>query len=80
MDARKGFLGATALAVHRGRSPHEGAGAIIHVHPHKFSDRSALGAHFPADLHNDARAWELCLGRRGLGRVLFWKVAPLATW
>ncbi len=52
---------------------------MIHIHPRKFSDRSELGAHFPADLHYDARAWELCLAKRGLGRVLFWNVAPLAT-
>lgn len=61
-----------------GATPREVAGATIHVHPRKFSDRAALAAPFPADPHYDAKAWELCLAKRGPGRVLFWNVAPLA--
>jgi hypothetical protein len=30
---------------------------------------------FPRDPHYDAKAWEQCAARRGLGRVLFWNVA-----
>jgi hypothetical protein len=37
-----------------------------------------LATPFPADPHYDAKAWELCLAKRGPGRVLFWNVAPLA--
>jgi hypothetical protein len=59
-------------------APREVAGAMIHVHPRKFSDRAALSAPFPADPHYDAKAWEQCLAKRGPGRVLFWNVAPLA--
>lgn len=61
----------------RDLTPREVAGATIHVHPRKFSDRPALGAPFPADPHYDAKAWELCLAKRGPGRVLFWNVAPV---
>ena len=66
------------VQIGRDLTPREVAGATIHVHPRKFSDRAALGAPFPADPHYDAKAWELCLAKRGPGRVLFWNVAPLA--
>jgi len=53
------------------------AGATIHVHPRKFSERAMIAAPFPADPHYDAKAWETCLIKHGSGRVLFWNVAPL---
>lgn len=53
------------------------AGATIHVHPRKFTETAARGAPFPADPHYDAKAWEICIAKRGPGRVLFWNVAPL---
>ena len=53
------------------------AGAKIHVHPRKFTETAALGAPFPADPHYDAKAWEVCIAKRGPGQVLFWNVAPL---
>jgi len=43
----------------------------------KVTRRAALAAPFPADPHYDAKAWELCVVKRGSGRVLFWNVAPL---
>ena len=60
----------------RNRSRHEVAEAMIHVHPRKFRDRVALAAPLSADPHYYAKAWELCLAKRGPGRVLFWTVAP----
>ena len=48
-------------------------------HPRTFSDRAALAAPFPADPHYDAKAWEMCIAKRGTGQVLFWNGAPLAS-
>jgi hypothetical protein len=64
------------VQIGRDLTPREVAGAAIHVHPRKFSDRAALAAPFPADLHYDAKAWELCIAMRGPRGVLFWNVAP----
>lgn len=66
------------VQIGRDLTPREVAGATIHVHPRKFSDSAALAAPFPVDPHYDAKAWELCIAKRGPGRVLFWNVAPLA--
>lgn len=63
----------------RNRSPQEVGRATIHVYSRKFSHRDALAVPFPADPHYDAKAWELCLAKRGPGRVLLWNVATLAT-
>jgi threonine dehydratase len=57
--------------------PKDVAGATIHVHPRKFDEKATIAAPFPADPHYDAKAWELCLAKRGGGNVLFWNVAPL---
>jgi hypothetical protein len=65
------------VQIGRELSPKDVAGAKIHVHPRKFSDRAALAAPFPSDPHYDAKAWEFCLAKRGPGRVLFWTVAPV---
>jgi hypothetical protein len=65
------------VQIGRDLSPREVGGVTIQVHPRKFSDRAALAAPFPADPDYDAKAWELCVVKRGSGRVLFWNVAPL---
>ena len=66
------------VQIGRELTPKDVAGARIHVHPWKFGEKAALGAPFPADPHYDAKAWEICIARRGPGQVLFWNVAPLA--
>jgi threonine dehydratase len=66
------------VQIGRELSPKDVAGATIHVHPRKFGEQATTAAPFPADPHYDAKAWELCLAKRGPGRVLFWNVAPLA--
>ena len=65
------------VQIGRDLTQREVAGATIHIHPRKSTDRAALSAPFPADPHYDEKAWELCLAKRGPGRVLFWNVAPL---
>jgi hypothetical protein len=66
------------VQIGRELSPREVAGARIHVHPKKFSERATIGAPFPSDPHYDSKAWEYCLAKHGPGKVLFWNVAPLA--
>ena len=53
------------------------AGATIHVHPKKFGETASVKPPFPSDPHYDAKAWEMCMLKRGPGNVLFWNVAPL---
>ena len=53
------------------------AGATIHVHPKKFGETASVKPPFPSDPHYDAKAWEMCMAKRGPGNVLFWNVAPL---
>ena len=65
------------VQVGRELSPRDVAGAKIHVHPKKFGETAALKAPFPSDPHYDAKAWEICMAKRGPGQVLFWNVAPL---
>lgn len=65
------------VQIGRELKPREVAGARIHVHPRKFSQRALSEPPFPADRHYDAKAWEICLAKRGPGRTLFWNVAPL---
>jgi len=65
------------VQIGRDLTPREVAGATIHVHPRKFSDRAALAVPFPADPHYDAKAWDIYLAKRGSGLALFWNVAPL---
>ena len=65
------------VQIGRELAPKDVAGAKIHVHPRKFGEKAALGAPFPADPHYDAKAWEICIAKRGPGQVLFWNVAPL---
>lgn len=74
-----GFPKARLRAVQVGRdlTPKEVGWAEIHVYAAKFGDKAAVVPPFPADPHYDAKAWEVCLNRRGSGVVLFWNVAPL---
>jgi threonine dehydratase len=65
------------IQIGRELSPKDVAGATIHVHPRKFSEKAMIVAPFPADAHYDAKAWEFCLAKRRGGNVLFWNVAPL---
>jgi hypothetical protein len=50
-------------------------GATIHIYPAPFSREARVKPPFPADPHDDAKAWELCADRKGLGCVLFRNVA-----
>ena len=65
------------VQIGRELAPKDVAGARIHVYPRAFGQVAMVGAPFPADLHYDAKAWELCVAMRGPGRVLFWNVALL---
>lgn len=65
------------VQVGRELSPRDVAGATVHVHPKKFGETASIKPPFPSDPHYDAKAWEMCMAKRGPGRVLFWNVAPL---
>lgn len=65
------------VQVGREVSPRDVAGATIHVHPKKFGETASVKPPFPSDPHYDAKAWEICMAKRGPGNVLFWNVAPL---
>jgi hypothetical protein len=49
--------------------------ATVHIYPAAFGREARIKPPFPSDPHYDAKAWELCLARKGSGRVLFWNVA-----
>jgi hypothetical protein len=63
------------VQVGRALSPHDVAGASIHVYPLAFGREAKIKPPFPSDPHYDAKAWELCAARKGRGGVLFWNVA-----
>jgi Pyridoxal-phosphate dependent enzyme len=63
------------VQVGRALSANEVAGATIHVYPVPFGRETKNKPPFPSDPHYDAKAWEQCAARKGLGRVLFWNVA-----
>lgn len=65
------------VQVGRELSPRDIAGATIHIHPKKFGETASIKPPFPSDPHYDAKAWEVCMAKRGPGEVLFWNVAPL---
>ena len=65
------------VQVGRELSPRDVAGATIHIHPKKFGETASVRPPFPSDPHYDAKAWEMCMAKRGPGNVLFWNVAPL---
>jgi hypothetical protein len=50
------------------------SGATIHVYPKKFGCAVKNPPPFPSDAHYEAKAWELCIARKGAGVVLFWNV------
>lgn len=63
-----------AVQVGRALSPADVAGATIHVYPAAFDATARRAPPFPSDPHYDAKAWEMCLARRGAGAVAFWNV------
>jgi hypothetical protein len=63
------------VQVGRTLTANEVAGATIHVYPLPFGREAKSKPPFPSDPHYDAKAWEQCAARKGLGRVLFWNVA-----
>jgi hypothetical protein len=62
------------VQVGRELSPNDVSGATVHVYPKKFGWATDDKPPFPSDPHYDAKAWELCLAHKGLGRVMFWNV------
>jgi Pyridoxal-phosphate dependent enzyme len=64
-----------SVQVGRKLSAEDVAGAEIHEHDRAFGAVARSTPPFPADPHYEAKAWEILLGKRGSGRVLFWNVA-----
>ena len=62
------------VQIGRELSARDVAGARIHVHPLQFGQACKHRPPFPSDPHYDAKAWEICLRKRGSGTVLFWNV------
>jgi hypothetical protein len=62
------------VQVGRTLSPNDVPGATVHVYPEEFKWPTKKLPPFPSDPHYDAKAWEVCLARKGSGRVLFWNV------
>ena len=62
------------VQVGRTLSANDVAGATIYEYPEKFGWATDDKPPFPSDPHYDAKAWEVCLARKGSGRVLFWNV------
>lgn len=63
------------VQVGRTLMPTDVAGAIIHAYPARFGREAPTKPPFPSDPHYEAKAWEICVTRKGQGRVLFWNVA-----
>lgn len=76
----KAWPGARMNAVQVGRvlSVNDVGGASIHTTRYDFGQEGPA-APFPADLHYDAKAWEIAKARRGAGCVVFWNVTGPAT-
>lgn len=55
------------------------AGGTVHVYPLPFGRAARTAMPFPSDPHYDAKAWQICVARRGAGRVLFWNVVGPAA-
>ena len=69
------------VQVGRTLNPKDVAGATISCLSAAVWERAKNKPPFPSDPHYDAKAWELCATRKGLGRVLFWNVAgPAQPW
>jgi len=63
-----------AVQVGRGLTAKDVAGAKIHIHRMKFRDEARNQVPFPCDPHYDAKAWDMCMTNKGIGKVLFWNV------
>jgi hypothetical protein len=62
------------VQVGRTLSVNDVAGATIHEYPKPFKWAIKKLPAFPSDPHYDAKAWVVCLARKGPERVLFWNV------
>lgn len=62
-----------AVQVGRALAPEDVGGARVHAARYQFGEEGPA-APFPADLHYDAKAWEIAKARRGAGCVVFWNV------
>lgn len=63
-----------AVEVGRKLRPDEVAGATIHASGMKFSQPDLISVPFACDPHYDAKAWRVCIEKKGIGEVLFWNV------
>jgi len=68
-----------AVQVGRTLSSEDVAGAKIHIHNLKFSQKTKFKTPFPSDNHYDAKAYELCLKLKKSKDVLFWNVTGPAN-
>jgi hypothetical protein len=68
-----------AVQVGRTLTPHDVAGASIHIHPRSFGREASSRPPFPADPHYEAKAWEMTTAHKGPARVVFWNVAGLVA-
>jgi len=62
------------VQVGRELKPIDVAGATVYVHPRKFEQVAKTEPPFPSDPHYDAKAWEVCVQKKGIGNILFWNV------
>lgn len=62
------------VQVGRTLSSEDVAGARIHVAQLPFSAALKDKPPFPSCPHYDAKAWQMCVMRRGSGKVVFWNV------
>lgn len=67
------------VEVGRTLSPRDVAGATIHKAGVPFSVAIKERPPFPSCPHYDAKAWRVCLRRRGEGVVVFWNVTGPAS-
>jgi hypothetical protein len=67
-----------AVQVGRTLTPHDVAGATIHVHPAPFGRDARSRPPFPSDAGYEAKAWEVVTSRKATGRVVFWNVTGSA--
>jgi hypothetical protein len=67
-----------AVQVGRTLTPHDVAGATIHIYLAPFTREARSKPPFPSDPGYEAKAWEMTTARKGAGRVLFWNaMAPV---
>lgn len=51
-----------------------GKGTKIYVYNRPYDKHARIIPPFPSDPHYDAKAWEVCLAKKGKGKVLIWNV------